>query len=476
MSTKEKRKNKTKNTNKEELINNRPDNNTNNSVDTSVEKNLANDNKTSKNDATETKANKIKNNKLLKNKFFMTAIGIVLFFVIGEYGAIHTGVQDMYIYFQYPLLYMFAATYGSVPGLIVGLVGHLLIDIVRQDIWFSWITASGIMGFMIGFIYERKKEQGKSELVRLFKFFLICAGTIAVVFGIYAPTINILCYHLAPKTAFTQSLFAALSDAVITLIVVHLFYFSYKSAVIRRIIAFIVILDSLLLLSYGNRGIGSVVVYLFTIVICMITFLHSLVDSIVAKSKFKVFWYAAIGVFLVVISLFSFLLVSGHVNNPKGNEQVVIVLGAGLAGDKPNAILARRLDKAADYAEKNPDCIIITSGGQGPAEVVSEAFAMKNYLLEKGVEESRVFMEDRSTTTEENLRFSLEIMKGLGYDELSQVVITTNDFHCFRSSKYAEEEGFENVCTLPASTPYMTWLPNYIREIMALGKYILKTI
>lgn len=417
---------------------------------------------------------KLKDNRILKNKFIMTGLAVLVFFMIGEYGAIHTGVHDIYIYLQYPLLYMFAAAYGSIPGLIVGLVGHLLVDLVRGDVWLSWATASGIMGFVIGFIYEKEKDKAKTELGRLLKFFLICAGTIVAAFGIYAPLLNVIFYRMGFKDAFTQGVFAAASDAFTTLIVVHVFYFSYKSAIIRRLIAFIVIINSLLLMSYGNKGVGSLIVYLFTIVISLASFLHSLIDSVVAKSKFRILWYMAIAGFLVVVSMFSFLLISGHMIKPKGDEQVAIVLGAGLAGDRPNSVLAKRLDKCAEYAMKHPDMIIITSGGQGADEIVPEALAMKNYLVEKGVSRERIFMEDKSTTTEENLRFSLEIMKNKGFDESTGVVVVTNDFHCFRSEKYAIAEGYESVRTLPAATPIGIWLPNYIREIMAVGKYIIK--
>lgn len=406
----------------------------------------------------------------------MTALAVVIFFMIGEYGAIPTGVHDIYIYLQYPLLYMFAAIFGSIPGLIVGLVGHLLVDFVRGDVWFSWATASGLMGFVIGFIYEKKKDEAKSELGRLFKFFAICAGTIVVAFGIYAPVLNIFIYKMGPKDAFTQGIFAAASDALTTLIVVHVFFFSYKSAMIRRLIAFVVIINSLLLMSYGNKGLGSLIVYIFTIVISIVSFLHSLVDSVVAKSKLKVLWYTAIAGFLIVISLFSFLFVAGHVTRPTGEEEVAIVLGAGLMGDRPNSVLAKRLQKCADYAAKHPDMIIVTSGGQGSDEIVPEALAMKNYLVELGIAEDRIYMEDKSTTTEENFRFSLNVMKDLGYGENTGVVIITNDFHCFRSEKYALQEGYTNVRTLPAPTPIGIWLPNYIREIMAVGKYIIKKI
>ena len=83
----------------------------------------------------------------------------------------------------------------------------------------------------------------------------------------------------------------------------------------------------------------------------------------------------------------------------------IIVHGAGLlkSGDV-TPLLAGRLDKGIDVFHKSGDrARIIVSGGQGADEVVSEAFAMKKYLLEKGIPEHCILMEDRSTTTYENM-------------------------------------------------------------------------
>lgn len=83
------------------------------------------------------------------------------------------------------------------------------------------------------------------------------------------------------------------------------------------------------------------------------------------------------------------------------------MLGAGLNGDKPSAVLEMRLEKARLYLQEHPQTVVIVSGGQGPTEPVSEAESMKNWLMEKGIPNSRIIMEDKSTTTAENIRYSL---------------------------------------------------------------------
>lgn len=123
-----------------------------------------------------------------------------------------------------------------------------------------------------------------------------------------------------------------------------------------------------------------------------------------------------LGVLLVVyLALIGFVAVSGYANPPTGQEQVMIVLGAGLRKDKPSMLLRYRLDKAYEYAAEHPDLLIVTSGGQGRDEWIPEGQAMRDYLIEKGLPADRVLAENKSTSTEENFAFSLDILKERGY-------------------------------------------------------------
>ena len=113
----------------------------------------------------------------------------------------------------------------------------------------------------------------------------------------------------------------------------------------------------------------------------------------------------------------------------------IIVLGSGLIGDKVPPLLAQRLTKGKtiyDQFQGRPKLIV--SGGQGADELTSEAAAMANYLIEQGLPEEVILIENRSRTTFENLTFSKAILEkeGLGKD----VLVVTNSFHALRAGVF----------------------------------------
>ena len=134
-------------------------------------------------------------------------------------------------------------------------------------------------------------------------------------------------------------------------------------------------------------------------------------------------------------------------------------------------LLRYRLDKAYAYAAEHPDLLIVTSGGQGRDEWISEGQAMRDYLIEKGLPADRVLAENKSTSTEENFAFSLDILKERGYSADTPIVYVSNAFHCYRAGRYAARAGFTTVAALPAHTPWRSVLPCYLREALALAYY-----
>ncbi len=172
---------------------------------------------------------------------------------------------------------------------------------------------------------------------------------------------------------------------------------------------------------------------------------------------------------LVVLTAFgSFMAVYGNNDNVTYEEETVIVLGCGIRGERVSVGLARRLDKAYEYHLKNPDAVIIVSGGQGPQEDIPEALAMKRYLAEKGVPEEQIIMEDKSTSTKTNLNYSHRIMKEKGLSS-SSVVFVTNSYHVYRTSAYAKDEGLE-ASHLGTDIIWYTVPMNYMREMLAIIK------
>lgn len=121
------------------------------------------------------------------------------------------------------------------------------------------------------------------------------------------------------------------------------------------------------------------------------------------------------------------------VNLFPGKLDYVVVLGAGLIGDKVTPLLASRIDKGIAIYQKQPGCKLIMSGGQGPDEIIAEGQAMANYALEKGVPAEDILIENQSTNTEENLKFSYDLMK-----PGSRFALVTNYYHVFRALLLAQ--------------------------------------
>lgn len=149
----------------------------------------------------------------------------------------------------------------------------------------------------------------------------------------------------------------------------------------------------------------------------------------------------------------------------------IVVLGAGLNKDKISTSLYYRLNSAIELSNQIKDVPIIVSGGQGENESLSEAKAMKLYLISKGVNEARIIMEDKSTNTYENFKFTKEKILEIFNDTHPTITIITNNFHMYRSKIISENLGFK---VYEYSSPsYTTFNPNfYAREFFAVVKVL----
>ena len=148
----------------------------------------------------------------------------------------------------------------------------------------------------------------------------------------------------------------------------------------------------------------------------------------------------------------------------------IVVHGAGLSGTKPTPLLAARLDKAVELWEADGRrAVIIASGGQGADEAVSEAEAMRTYLVEeRGVPADAIIEEDRSTTTMENLRNSKAIMDARSGAGAYRAAVVTSDYHVFRTAEYAHKIGLA-ADGVGSKTARYFWPTAFIREFVAVS-------
>ena len=147
------------------------------------------------------------------------------------------------------------------------------------------------------------------------------------------------------------------------------------------------------------------------------------------------------------------------------NLEYIIVLGAHVEGTRLTKALLERTRRALQYMEENPETKAVLSGGKGNGESITEAQAMCNYLVEHGIDRERLILEEKSTSTTENLKFSLGLI-GLNHS----VGIVTNNFHVFRGTAIGKKCGCREIYPIPSR--YRSWrLLIYIpREILAIIK------
>ncbi len=183
-------------------------------------------------------------------------------------------------------------------------------------------------------------------------------------------------------------------------------------------------------------------------------------------------WAALIGLLLVAVTAVCCLFLFGKTDTVTYNEDIVIVLGAGVQGDTPTKSLQNRLDRTLTYHAQNPDALIVVSGAQGPQETVTEAYAMERYLTEHGVPASCILKEEAATSTKENFEYTKALIdEHVGKD--CEIAFITTDYHIFRAAMSADRAGFSNVTHAHSGTPWYMIVPSGLRECLAIVKFIL---
>lgn len=153
-------------------------------------------------------------------------------------------------------------------------------------------------------------------------------------------------------------------------------------------------------------------------------------------------------------------IIKGSCGDTGENADYLIILGAAIYGETPSLSMVERCDAAIAYLNDNPDCIAVVSGGQGYDEIVSEAEIMKRLLLDGGISEDRIIVENKSFSTYENIQNS----KALIDKPNAVLAVCTSEYHIFRAKLIGSSMGLD-LLGVPARTTHVSVRCNYfIRE------------
>lgn len=167
-------------------------------------------------------------------------------------------------------------------------------------------------------------------------------------------------------------------------------------------------------------------------------------------------------IFCILLAIMISSVMVFKMNNHPSEPSNIIVLGCKVKETEPSLMLKRRLDTAYEYLVENQEVIAIVSGGKGDDEQISEAQCMKEYLVNKGISKNRIIMEDKSTSTFENFKYSKQILQELNLSTDS-ITIVTDGYHQLRASMIAKKFDFKTY----SISGYTSWylLPTYfVRE------------
>lgn len=221
----------------------------------------------------------------------------------------------------------------------------------------------------------------------------------------------------------------------------------------------------------GILNLGGYVGIAFSVCLLVYGLFFVIVNNIIAAA-----WKMASG--KVIIIVLSFLLLgiiyyvadttykmANAADNPSTGDTTVVVLGCRVQSLGPSLMLEERLEAALSFLLENEDTKCILSGGKGADEPMSEAECMYEWLTNRGIDKSRLYIEDKSTSTKENLEFSQRIIEENGL--CGAVTIVTNDFHQYRALQAAKKLGMESYA-VSGKTP-LTMLPTYyVRELFGI--------
>ena len=237
------------------------------------------------------------------------------------------------------------------------------------------------------------------------------------------------------------------------------------------ILGVVLIAETLIISTLSNYNLGVILPAFFGVPLVFLALVLPKMNKgflLFLKWLIALCYAVAIGIFLVC----GFLMIRSASEGEKVEADAVIVLGAAVHGDKVTWVLENRLNTAMEYLNEHPKAICVVSGGQGAGESVTEASAMKKYMVDRGMDESRIYAEEKAKNTKENFEYSKAIIDETVGNNARIAFVTTN-FHVYRAGEVARAQGV-NAVGIPADDVWYLRLNNFLRECVGICVYALR--
>lgn len=224
---------------------------------------------------------------------------------------------------------------------------------------------------------------------------------------------------------------------------------------------------------HGHQFLGLICFCLAALCVC-----YNLIDLLKARHLMpakilKTILTALLCLGILVFSATEAIILKASKGDPNESCQYIIVLGAKVNGTVPSLSLSERIDTAHAYLTEHPDVIAVLSGGQGEDEEISEAQCMFDQLTALGIDPKRLWLEDNSTSTWENLVFSLDLIESETGTRPEKLGIVSSEYHLYRAGLFAKDCGIDAV-GIPAKTSWFTIRLNYfLREVAGVWHYLI---
>lgn len=224
---------------------------------------------------------------------------------------------------------------------------------------------------------------------------------------------------------------------------------------------------------HGHSFLGLVCLCLAGVIICyyLLDLLKKRFPNTSKVLRIILTTVLCIGILIFVVT--EGIIIHASFGAPDTDCEYIVVLGAKVNGTSPSLSLSDRIRAAESYLKAHPDTIAILSGGQGADEGISEAQCMFEGLTTRGIDPNRLWLEDKATSTWENLHFTLDLIEEKTGNRPNTIGLVSSEYHLFRASLFGDACGVETV-GIPAATSWFSIRLNYfMREVAGVWHYLI---